>query len=94
MARLKITKIMRESIAERDNYSCQLRENGCEGSATQQHHIVFKSLGGNDTAYNLICLCNSCHRLAHDKGKKYYKVLFNIQQKHYSNLTKQMMRLK
>lgn len=36
----------------------------CGKEATQQHHIVPRSLGGNDET-NLVWLCDRCHGLVH-----------------------------
>jgi len=82
VSRLRIKKILRESIAERDNFECQM----CHAPATQQHHIVFKSHSGADIAQNLICLCNFCHRTVHNHGKKYRPILLELQSKHYGQL--------
>jgi len=30
------------------------------------HHIIHRSLGGDDSLNNLICLCFPCHRKEHD----------------------------
>ena len=82
MSRLRIKKLLREAIAERDTYECQL----CHKQATQQHHIIYKSHSGANIAQNLICLCNSCHRLVHANGKKYRPILLGLQVKHYGQL--------
>ncbi len=82
MSRLRIKKILREAIAERDSYECQM----CHAPATQQHHIVYKSHSGADISQNLICLCNLCHIKVHNNGKKYRTILLQLQEKHYGKL--------
>lgn len=83
----RLQKILRESIIERDGGVCF-----CGKQATQLHHITYKSHSGNNTAYNLICVCNHHHFIIHSNGKHWFKVLFKMQQKKYENLTKEMMK--
>ena len=88
MARLKykLYKILREAVIERDNATCQLRLNGCEGVTGPPHHIILKSNCGADLAQNMICLCPSCHRKVHKDTKKYTPILLQLQEKHYGKL--------
>jgi 5-methylcytosine-specific restriction endonuclease McrA len=53
----EVTKDLRDYVFTRDNGLCQLC--GKEGDHT--HHIIFKSLGGKNTANNLIILCGIHH---------------------------------
>lgn len=46
-----------------DNYKCI----NCGEPAEHWHHVVPKSLGGNDTT-NLVPLCLKCHSLIHNKS--------------------------
>ena len=85
---LRINKIIREEVFKRDNYICQITGE----PAVDTHHILFKSLGGNNTAYNLISLSRRGHEFPHKEGKKWFKILFDIQKKHYPNLTKDMLK--
>lgn len=41
---------------------------GCDELATQAHHIVFRSMGGDDVEDNMLPLCTDCHVLVHSKG--------------------------
>ena len=82
---IHITKIIRQSVMERDNGQCQL----CNKQATQLHHILFKSYGGADISQNLISLCNECHIKVHSHGKKYFNILLKLQQRHYPEITKE-----
>jgi 5-methylcytosine-specific restriction endonuclease McrA len=85
---IKIHKIIRESVIDRDYGTCQI----CGARAEQVHHILYKSYGGNDSAYNLVCLCNKDHLMVHSDGKKWYKILFAKQKVHYPQLKKQDLR--
>jgi len=88
MAKLRIKKLVRDSVIERDSGICQVTGHQAESI----HHIVYKSLGGNNTAYNLICLSNRQHIRVHANGKKWFPILFELQKKHYPKLTKKMMK--
>ena len=37
----------------------------CGAEATEQHHIVPKSVGGNDIESNKVWVCSKCHCLIH-----------------------------
>lgn len=52
----------------------------CGKPATTKHHVVPKSLGGNDTT-NLVDLCDECHGLIH-------KITYGCGQISHSALTK------
>jgi hypothetical protein len=41
---------------------------GCERPASEAHHILHRSLGGDDRQENLMPLCHACHRLYHGEG--------------------------
>lgn len=47
----------------------QCRVIGCEERATQAHHIILRSQGGDDVEDNLLPLCTECHVNAHSKGE-------------------------
>ena len=89
--KIHITKIIREEVFNRDEGLCRLREKGCENMAVDQHHIIFRKYG-NDTSYNLLCVCRSCHDTIHANNKKYFPILFNMQKEIYPNLTKEMLK--
>lgn len=58
-------------VFERDNYTCQVC--GKKNKILQTHHIVYKSLGGTDRAFNLITICTDCHTSEnHKKGHILY----------------------
>lgn len=57
-----IPNSLRRTVYRRDGYRCAL----CDSTRYLQiHHFCHRSLGGNDTAQNLITLCSDCHALAH-----------------------------
>jgi 5-methylcytosine-specific restriction endonuclease McrA len=81
---IKINKIIRSSVIQRDSGCCVL----CGRKGESIHHCLYKSYGGNNTAQNLVVVCNDCHRRIHSNGKKYFPILLKLQQEHYPNLTK------
>ena len=85
---LRIDKLVRDSVIERDEGKCQVSGKQAE----EIHHIVYRSRGGNNTAYNLISLTREIHEIVHMNGKKWFKILFIIQEKKYPNLTIKMMK--
>ena len=84
----RIPTVIRDSVIERDSAICRVSGQ----QANSIHHIVYKSLGGNNSSYNLICLSNKQHIKVHANGKKWFKILFNMQKEIYPNLTKEMMK--
>ena len=52
----------------------------CGYTASDCHHIIYRSQGGSDDVENIIALCRDCHDAAHDcKITKEY--LFDIHKK-------------
>lgn len=82
---IHISKIIRNSVLERDKGVCRL----CSSQAVDLHHMLFKSLGGNNSTYNLISLCRICHSKCHSHQHKYFKILFASQKEIYKDLTKE-----
>ena len=56
-------------IYNRDNETCQQCGMWVE-FGNKPHHVIPKSRGGDDAAYNLVLLCQRCHSEVHDKGLK------------------------
>ena len=56
-----ITKEMQETIFKRDNYTCQLRLEGCTQIAEVCDHIIPHRAGGLTTVENLQASCNHCN---------------------------------
>ena len=53
-------------IKVRDNHTCQGKGCGCKvRSELNVHHIVSLSRGGTNSPFNLITLCENCHRKRH-----------------------------
>ena len=48
----------------------------CSSTATDRHHIRFKSQGGGDEHSNLICLCRDCHIKAHGPDAKKWAEIY------------------
>jgi hypothetical protein len=46
--------------------SSPLCRNGCGDRATDPHHILLRSQGGDDVEDNILPLCRLCHRMYHD----------------------------
>lgn len=61
-------------IDQRDGGRCRVCRHGISPAAVQRrdrlerHHLVPRSLGGEDTTANLCCLCVPCHDERHKKG--------------------------
>ena len=47
----------------------------CGATATDVHHIKYKSRGGKDELSNLMGLCRNCHNKAHNEIIKEYELL-------------------
>ena len=88
MARLRLNKIMRESIIERDGGLCVI----CKSQAVDLHHVMLKSHSGNNSSYNLVCVCRKCHSAIHRNNKKWFPILFKLLKEYYPNITKEMMK--
>lgn len=59
---------MRARVLHRDKYLCQLRLPGCTIKATQVHHVLGRSVSGDDPRY-LVASCRSCNLLVGDPTK-------------------------
>src|SRR5688500_18236225 len=53
---------LRKRILVRDNYECQIRMDGCLGTASTVDHIHPKAWGGRATADNLRAACRPCNQ--------------------------------
>ncbi len=51
------------AIRKRDGGRC--RRPGCTNKSAHQHHIEYRSKGGQDVTANLVSLCADCHRCVH-----------------------------
>lgn len=55
-------KVLCRAVLDRDHWQCR----NCKiRSQLHVHHIIFRSLGGDDSMENLITLCSSCHDGVH-----------------------------
>jgi 5-methylcytosine-specific restriction endonuclease McrA len=60
-----------QKIKSKENLKlCVERDGRCVSCGARNdlaaHHIIYKSLGGDDSIENLITLCFNCHSNAHD----------------------------
>lgn len=53
-------------VFSRDGWKCVIpgcgRRNDLHG-----HHIVFRSQGGDDATWNMVTVCDRCHKAIHDR---------------------------
>ena len=56
---------------------------GCGATATEIHHLQFKSKLGTDAIENLCAVCRECHSKVHDVDPSYNRVL---KEKHRNKL--------
>ncbi len=54
-------KKIKEQVRKKYSNQCYF----CEKPSTTLHHIIPKSLGGKDQEWNLIPLCEGCHKKLH-----------------------------
>ena len=64
--RASIPPARRRQVLARDGYRCRVA--GCGSTRfLEVHHIAPRERGGDNSPGNLISLCGSCHRLAHER---------------------------
>ncbi len=68
-ARLAAYLEVRREVLTRDRWRCLV----CSKPAVDTHHILYRSQGGPDEAWNLISLCRTCHDLAHAQGPSIWR---------------------
>src|SRR3972149_1489629 len=66
----EFNKELKQSILERDNYTCQCPYCNLENGRLMVHHIDYNKKNNNPE--NLITLCNSCHSKTIGKNKRQY----------------------
>ena len=57
---------LRTYVAMRDKGVCQCCKGTQNDHRMEAHHIVWRSKGGPDTAWNMVLLCHTCHSGIHD----------------------------
>lgn len=65
----------KKQAKKRDFYRCQLlgfANVGHHSTTMHAHHIIYLSQNGTDDSWNLITLCDNCHRLVHS-NKTYWQ---------------------
>lgn len=60
-----VTEELWNYIYERDGGLCQ----NCGKCGSEAHHIIYRSLGGKNSANNLTLLCLRCHGREHGEGR-------------------------
>lgn len=50
-------------MLNRDGWTCQLRYNGCEGTANIADHKIAVAFGGTTTLDNGQAVCSHCHTI-------------------------------
>lgn len=60
----KEKRIKNQKVINDKSHNCEYC--GKKNCWTNKHHVKSKGASGNDTDENLIELCGSCHRKAHD----------------------------
>ena len=61
----KITSATRKQLHRRSLGMCEVRAVGCDGPASQAHHILRASQGGRGDLENLLHVCFRCHHHIH-----------------------------
>lgn len=74
--RNEFSKEVRERVMEEENGLCQM----CGDTATQLHHVRFRSQQGRGVYTNAMALCNGCHVLIHrdNELKEHWQKLYEI----------------
>lgn len=58
---------IRRWVLDRSEGRCEAKfSNLCRGRASQAHHVLPRSQGGDDTPGNLLAVCVACHAAIHD----------------------------
>lgn len=52
---------IRQAIWKRSGRMCEVRLRGCLYSATEIHHVLMRSRGGEHQQENLLAVCRFCH---------------------------------
>lgn len=58
---MKTTMTAYDEAVKRDDARCRV----CGRLDYAVHHIKFRSMGGDNSVDNLVCLCNECHDDVH-----------------------------
>ena len=66
----EFNKPLKQSILERDNYTCQYPDCNHSSERLIVHHIDYNKKNSNPE--NLIILCNSCHSKTNGKNNRQY----------------------
>ena len=70
----KITTATRRAVYARDARACVLC---ADERAIHLHHYIPRGKGGNNSEYNLACVCPTCHRVLHGEYAYSYDFPFD-----------------
>lgn len=77
-AKIKVPKNLK-MCKELDSYKCRVCGSSDNVGA---HHIINRSLGGDNALSNLITLCFKCHRQIHDGTRDFRHFLNRLNESH------------
>ena len=63
----------KEATRLRSEGMCEARTVACDGQASQAHHILRRSQGGQHDATNLLDVCWMCHSYIHEHPAESYE---------------------
>ena len=69
-----ISTATRKAVYTRDGHACVLCR---DGRAIHLHHYLPRGCGGNNSEYNLVCVCPPCHRVLHGEYEYTYDFPFD-----------------
>lgn len=73
-------------VYERDNRLCQ----HCGGAGNTQHHVKYRSRGGDNKPNNVILLCCHCHDFVHNANYPEH-MLFNTIERNEKRFRKRLI---
>lgn len=76
-AELTDWKVVRDLVIERSHGLCEGDTPGCQNGphrGEHLHHVILRSHGGPDEAWNLLHLCAAAHRWVHDHPAESYEL--------------------
>ena len=66
----------RYAVYARDGRACVLCN---DPRVIHLHHFIPRGQGGNDTEFNLVCVCPTCHRVLHGEYSYTYDFPFDVE---------------
>ena len=84
----KLGLISKTKVRERDGFKCRLCGDTSNDTILESHHLTPRSLGGDDSPWNLITVCKPCHLFLHCNPKMVMKMYPNGVTKSIENTIK------